>query len=116
MFFKKSPKIFCVGLNKTGTTSLEKALKDLGYRMGDQNKAHALLFDYEKRDFKSIINFCKTADAFQDAPFSYHFTYLFLEQYFPDSKFILSVRSNSEEWYNSILKSIFSWLKNLRRT
>ncbi|NNK80793.1 MAG: hypothetical protein HKO93_04780, partial [Flavobacteriales bacterium] len=66
----KSSKIFCIGANKTGTTSVEKALIDLGYRMGDQKKALHLIEDYKRREFKPIIRFCKTADAFQDAPFS----------------------------------------------
>jgi hypothetical protein len=29
-------KIFCIGLFKTGTTSLKKAFQDLGYTVGDQ--------------------------------------------------------------------------------
>ena len=30
----EAEKVFCIGLSKTGTTSLEQALKDLGYRLG----------------------------------------------------------------------------------
>ena len=29
-------KIFCIGMNKTGTTSLETAFTDLGYKLGNQ--------------------------------------------------------------------------------
>lgn len=39
MLFKRKPtrrKVFCVGRNKTGTTTLFDALQGLGYRMGDQ--------------------------------------------------------------------------------
>lgn len=32
----ESSKVFCIGRNKTGTTSLGKVLEDLGYRLGDQ--------------------------------------------------------------------------------
>ena len=104
MFSKKSKaKLFCVGAGKTGTTSVEKALSDFGYRMGDQVKAELLLDDYSKRNFKAIIEYCKTADAFQDAPFCFQHTYQALDQSFPNSKFILTVRDSDEQWYNSLV-------------
>lgn len=103
MIFKKksSDKIFCIGRNKTGTTSLEKALRDLGYKMGNVPKGERLLKDYEKSDFGPIVKFCKTAQAFQDAPFSWPYTWLVLFEHFPNAKFILTVR-DEEEWYKSI--------------
>jgi hypothetical protein len=104
MFFKKEPKVFCIGANKTGTTSLEKALSDLGYKLGDQDKAQDLIEPYRQRDFKKIVDFCKTADAFQDAPFSYHYTFMFLDEHFPNSKFILTERDSAEEWYSSLVR------------
>jgi 3-oxoacyl-[acyl-carrier-protein] synthase III len=55
-------KIFCVGCNKTGTTSLEVALRELGYIMGDQATAELLTIQYwGKRDFRRIIRYCYTA-------------------------------------------------------
>lgn len=99
-----SQKVFCIGLNKTGTTSVEKALIDLGYKMGDQRTGELLLEDWGKRDFSKILELSSTADAFQDAPFSYPFTFIHLHQHFPNSKFILTVRDNPEQWYNSITK------------
>jgi hypothetical protein len=35
-------KYFCIGRNKTGTTSLKRAFEDLGYPVGDQRKAEIL--------------------------------------------------------------------------
>ena len=96
-------KIFCIGANKTGTTSVEKALIDHGFKMGNQSKAQNLIENYKNRDFKSIIKYCKTAEAFQDAPFSWHYTFMFLDQAFPYAKFILTVRDNEEVWYKSIV-------------
>ena len=101
---KEKAKIFCIGLNKTGTTSLEKALESFGYQMGDQTKAEFLLKDWHQRNFNAIIKFCKKAEAFQDIPFSLPYTYMFLDQYFKDAKFILTVRDSSDQWYNSITK------------
>jgi hypothetical protein len=100
----EAEKIFCIGLSKTGTTSLEQALKDLGYRLGDQHQGELLLPAYAARNFRPIVEFCLTADAFQDAPFSFPFTYLVLDQSFPNAKFILSVRDDPDQWYRSLVR------------
>src|SRR5690606_36898235 len=71
-------------------------------KLGDQNKAQDLIEFYKLRDFNSIAKFCKTADAFQDAPFSWHYTGIFMDQYFKNSKFILTIR-DEEKWYNSLI-------------
>ena len=97
-------KVFCIGLAKTGTTSLEQALSKLGYHMGDQLQGESLLPAYAARNFRPIIEFCLTADAFQDAPFSFPFTYIPLDQSFPNAKFILSVRDNVDQWYRSLIR------------
>ena len=94
-------KIFCIGRNKTGTTSLEAALKEFGYKMGDQQKAERLVKDYKNYNWKPIIKFCESADAFQDAPFSWPYTWLILHHYYPQAKFILTTR-DEEEWYHSL--------------
>ena len=105
MLFKKSkPKIFCIGFNKTGSTSLTKFFKDHGYIVGDQIKAELLIDDYIKRNWEPILKYCRTAQVFQDVPFSNDYLYVLLDHYFPNSKFILSERSSSEEWYRSISK------------
>ncbi|MBL8002779.1 MAG: hypothetical protein JNL05_12550 [Flavobacteriales bacterium] len=98
-------KIFCIGRNKTGTTSLQKAFQDLGYVVGDQRAAE-LLYDehYFQRDFHPIIDYCRTAQVFQDVPFSCPYLYVALDQAFPGSKFILSVRDSPEQWYDSAVR------------
>lgn len=101
---KNKTKIFCIGFGKTGTTSLSHALKEMGFLMGNQAKAEVLIDEYKKRNFNPIYNYCKTAEAFQDAPFSLPFLFIGLDQKFPNSKFILSERSSGEEWYNSLVK------------
>lgn len=103
-FYKRRAKVFCIGQNKTGTTSVEAVLKQLGYKMGKQEKAELLIHDWAKRDFKKIVKFCRSADAFQDIPFSNDFTYEILDYAFPDSKFILTVRNNKDEWFESITR------------
>jgi hypothetical protein len=97
-------KVFCIGLNKTGTTSIELALKDFGYTLGIQMEAELLMDDWAVRDFRRIIQYCETANAFQDVPFSLDFTYPILDYAFPGSKFILTVRNNADEWYESLVR------------
>jgi len=104
MLIRKKQKIFCIGQNKTGTTSLKKSLIDLGFKVGDQVAAENLLPYYIKREFKPIIRYCQKAEAFQDIPFSCPFTYIILDQAFPNSKFILSVRDTPQQWYNSLVR------------
>ncbi|MEE4237997.1 MAG: sulfotransferase [Anderseniella sp.] len=104
MFWKRE-KVFCIGRNKTGTTSLAKALKMLGYRVGRQDKAEPLMDDWARRDFRRIVQYCRWADAFQDVPFSLDYTYQVLDYAFPGSKFILSVRDSPDQWFASLARS-----------
>ena len=98
------PKVFVVGLNKTGTTTMAKALSDLGYVLGDEADAKSLFDSWVKRDFRPIIRFCRSAQAFQDSPFSFPYTFIALDQAFPGSKFILTVRDDEDQWYRSITR------------
>ena len=106
MFFNKKneEKIFCIGFNKTGTTTLERTLREFGYNMGNQFNGEMLVFDWFNRSYKGVVELCKTADAFQDIPFSLPFTFIELDQNFKNSKFILTERDSPEQWYNSITK------------
>jgi len=103
MFKKRQEKIFCIGFNKTGTTSIEKVLEDFNINIGNQRKAELLLDNWNERDFKAIENYVKSASAFQDIPFSLPYTFIALHQKFPNAKFILSIRDDADQWYNSIV-------------
>jgi hypothetical protein len=89
-------KVFCVGFQKTGTTSLQYALSLLGYRVAgifsvkdlndfDQARAHAL-------------DLMQGFDAAGDNPWSVLFRDL--DVAFPGSKFILTTR-DPNRWYES---------------
>jgi len=97
-------KIFCVGFNKTGTTSLLKEMTNLGFIAGGQQQAELLLNDWVKRDFRRIVKYCLSAEFFQDIPFSLPYTFIAMDQAFPGSKFILTLRENAEQWYESIIR------------
>jgi len=94
-------KVFCVGRNKTGTTSLTKAMTGLGYIVGKQSTAERLICDWGKRDFTKIASHCRSGVFFQDIPFSLPYTFQAMDMIFPGSKFILTIR-DTESWYNSM--------------
>ena len=97
-------KIFGIGKNKTGTTSLAAAMRELGFSVGNQREAELLMPDWAKRDFKNIIQYCRTAEFFQDVPFSYPYTFIAMDQAFDGSRFILTVRDSPEQWYDSLVR------------
>jgi hypothetical protein len=99
-------KIFCIGMGKTGTTSLEAFFRELGFTLGNQNKAEDLLEDWAVRNFTPIVAFARSAQVFQDIPFSLPYTYAFLDRAYPDARFILSVRDDAEQWYASVIRFI----------
>lgn len=102
MIFQRKTKVFCIGSNKTGTTSIARAVEHLGYRVGHQPTAEGFLENWARRDFDPIIRYCRSADAFQDIPFSLPWTYTALDQAFPRSKFVLTIRETPDEWYDSL--------------
>lgn len=97
-------KVFCIGFNKTGTTSVEQALKNFGYRIGNYSIAVMLMTDWYRGDFDRLIRYCQTAEAFQDIPFSLPLTYRHLDAAFPDAKFILTIRDSEDQWFQSLVK------------
>src|SRR5207244_3918052 len=87
---KDYDKVFGIGFNKTGTTSLEKLLRKFGFTIGNQAAAETLAEEWlHHKRIDRIIRFCHTADAFEDIPFTFPDIYRELDQAFPNSKFIL---------------------------
>lgn len=97
-------KIFGIGWEKTGTTSLEAFFKELGFTLGDQANGALLLRDWALRNFDPIVDLARSAQFFQDIPFSLPFTYTVMDREFPGAKFILSIRSDTDEWYTSVTR------------
>lgn len=89
-------KIFCIGLNKTGTTSLAEALRVLGYEVvhfGDRDLSP--LIDRACRKGKPLFTYVPSrygrADAYADvAALTRNFDVA--DREFPGSRFILSTR------------------------
>jgi len=98
-----SGKIFCLGFQKTGTTSLARALAALGYKVGDAIKPLLAEIDWQGPNLDSAI--CKKTleiveglDAIQDSPCA--FLHREFDAVHPGSKFILTLRE-VEDWLES---------------
>ena len=96
-------KVFCIGMNKSGTTSLQTLLSDHGYTIGNQLEGEMLLKNFENMENGTIKAYFSKCDAHQDVPCSLPNFYKRLDHIFPNSKFILTIRDNPEIWYNSLI-------------
>lgn len=107
-------KVFGIGLPKTGTSSLGKALEILGYQVCYENfqivventLEVSLCMENLQADPKLsdkvveiAINMASQYDAFQDIPWLLY--YKKIDQVYPGSKFILTTR-NIDSWLQSI--------------
>ena len=95
----KKTKVFCIGFQKSGTTSVDRALKMLGYRVAGVYGRKMTLGELRERCVETGLQIAAQHDAVQDMPWPLIFREL--DAAFPDSKFILTLR-NTDKWYNSI--------------
>ena len=101
---KNFSKIFCIGSNKTGTTSLAATLEIYGYSLPNQlNQEMEISKQTYLGNFSPLKEFVNKYDAFQDLPFSIDNYYIAADALYPNSKFILTER-DPEDWYNSIVR------------
>lgn len=101
-------KIFGIGFHKTGTQSLAEALTILGYKTihgdspnippyGDEGISLTRQIDIGDYNLSTIASY----DAFTDNP--YFSIWKQLDLYYPNSKFILTIR-DSNEWIESAVR------------
>ena len=92
------PKVFGIGFQKTGTSSLKRALRQLGYRVATTVGVHHphIARDVYDLAFSQLDRY----DAFQDNPWA--ILYQELDEWCPGSKFILTVRP-VEKWLPSVV-------------
>ena len=93
------PKVFGIGFHKTGTSSLGVALELLGYHVCGMFGINAK--DIERIIYEESFKLVDQYDAFQDNPWP--LIYQELDQRYPNSKFILTVRP-PEDWIRSTVK------------
>jgi hypothetical protein len=101
----RRPKVFGIGFHKTGTTSLGRALRALGYRV---HKGFTFNLPKKRIVIPEPVTLEKIRDvafrmipyysAFEDNPWPLLFREI--DAAYPGSKFILTCR-NSERWFRS---------------
>jgi len=92
-------RIFGIGLSKTGTTSLNDALLKLNYL-----SVHypSKLIQYDRTVGKFDYLGARCYEALTDIaviPF-----YKELDRYFPNTKFILTIREDKDDWLESVIR------------
>jgi len=92
-------KVFGVGLNKTGTTSLAAGLRRLGFR--HLFKPLALLKAWREGDAQTVFEAIEAHDSFEDWPFPLMAETL-LERYGEQARFVLTERSSPRIWLESL--------------
>ena len=106
-------KVICAGLSKTGTKSLARALRILGYKIYDFPEHMDLHLDEwidifcgdgKLADFASMY---ADVDGVTDLPAAFWFEEILA--CFPEAKVILNVRDNADVW-------VQSWSKHLHMT
>jgi hypothetical protein len=93
------PKTFCIGLSRTGTTTFNALMGQLGFlaRSGPSGLGLAL---YELGRFEDICQVIEPYDCLCDLP--YPLLYRQLAERYPDSRFVLTTRSSDDKWLESL--------------
>ena len=109
-------RVFCLGLNKTSTTSISDDLENLGFNTFPNtdslfNGYLALLFNDNIGTFIDFVENTKFT-FFNDVPISTTVIGKKLIRYTPNSKFILSVRNNPELWVKSVKKFFHEYIED----
>jgi hypothetical protein len=99
-------KLLCVGLNKTGTTSIGDALEILGYRRLGWKPAISgvLTVRWHEGNLKPFMPHLMNNDAFEDLPWC--LVYEAVDRMFPNSKFILTTRRDEQTWLRSMQRHL----------
>ena len=104
-----SGRIFCVGRNKTGTTTMKRVLTELGYRVAPQEQGEKLIFKFGMHSEKHFWHWVQKYEAFQDLPFSATWFLPELVRRFPKDRYILTVR-DPDDWFESLRNHHFQHL------
>ena len=102
----KKQKIFCISIQRTGTTSVGDFFEKHNYRRAGwyhskENNWGKLYFDGNYEAIFSSMDF-KNNDVFENGPESIGHFYKYLFHRFPNSIFILLTR-DSDKWFNSMM-------------
>ena len=91
-------KVFGIGYHRTGTTTLNECLKRLGF--AHKGYDLELLRAWQRGDLGPIRAAADRHSCFDDWPWPLVFREL--DEWYPDAKFVLTVRESPEKWLASV--------------
>jgi len=92
-------KIFGIGLNKTGTTSLGHYFYKLGYK--HYCRPSIINITNARKNINQIYTIADNNEMFEDWPWPLIYKELYFK--YPESKFILTMRQDDDEWFYSLV-------------
>lgn len=106
-------KIFCIGLHKTGTVSLEAALQQLGFQTRHGWVKHSDMIEAAMHCGLKPLEFLHEEIGFNEPEADYAYLdlyavrdhFVWMDREYPGSKFILTVR-DMKDWVESVKKQI----------
>ncbi len=104
--YNRSEKVFCISMQRTGTTSVGKFFRDFGYRWAGwpSDKKNDWSGSWFEGDYEKIFSSTdfRIANAFEYSPWWFPGIYKILFHRFPKSKFILLTR-DPDAWFLSMV-------------
>lgn len=105
-FDDSAPRVFCLSIQRTGTTSVGRFLRDFGYSWAGwpADRENGWSEAWYRGDHEKIFSSqdFRCANAFEDSPWFFPEFYKILYHRFPNSQFILLTR-NPDAWFRSML-------------
>lgn len=93
-------KVVGIGYPRTGTKTLGTCFRTLGFTNATWMSSEYELF--EEDQFDRLMNDAESYDSFEDLPWC--LLYKEIDERFPNSKFILTLRKNERQWFESMRK------------
>jgi hypothetical protein len=102
------PKVFVIGLSKTGSNSLGDALERLNYTRSGWTEIWSRYLVHQtllpEPNLRPLISMSEQYQALEDLPWCLPQVYTEMSRRYPDAKFILSLRRNEHVWLESMRK------------
>lgn len=120
-------KIFCLGLSKTGTTSLHRAFLELGLKsihhgppnyktIAELKQGHDLIIEQMrqcKQQGEPLLKYINEYDAYCDIG-AIIYDFELLDRQYPNSKFIYTDRE-MDDWIDSMIRHVQRNIENVRQ-
>ena len=94
-----SVKVFCIGLQKTGTTTFQKCMETLGY--DHKGNSPEIFSEWLRNNKSAVFDIIEKYDSFDDVPYFVLYREIFA-RYGARARYVLTLRSSPEIWLESM--------------